>query len=230
MDASLLILTAASIGFVHTILGPDHYLPFAAIAKARNWSLQRTLLITAACGLGHILSSVLLGVVGIVLGSQLASLVAIEETRGVLAGWALIAFGLIYMIWGIRRARRDHSHTHRHGDVVHSHPHDPEHSKHATEEHKASLTPWALLIIFVLGPCEALIPLLMYPAAQLNTGLVIAVALCFGVVTLFTMLGAVTLAYLGLRRFSVGHLDRYMHAIAGAAILCCGTAINVLGI
>jgi hypothetical protein len=36
-----------------------------------------------------------------------------------------------------------------------------------------------MFIIFILGPCEALIPLFMYPAAQHNIGLVLSVALVF---------------------------------------------------
>jgi len=45
MTNELLILrwSAASIGFVHTILGPDHYVPFIMIGKARNWSMPRTI-------------------------------------------------------------------------------------------------------------------------------------------------------------------------------------------
>jgi hypothetical protein len=38
IDLGLLILTAASIGFVHTLLGPDHYLPFVAMSAARRWA------------------------------------------------------------------------------------------------------------------------------------------------------------------------------------------------
>jgi hypothetical protein len=47
-----------------------------------------------------------------------------------------------------------------------------------------NVTPWALFIIFILGPCEALIPLFMYPAAQNSNGVVIMVAIVFGLVTL----------------------------------------------
>ena len=42
-DLGILALTAATIGFVHTITGPDHYLPFIVIGRARRWSLARTL-------------------------------------------------------------------------------------------------------------------------------------------------------------------------------------------
>ena len=230
----LLILTAASIAFVHTILGPDHYLVFVSMAKARDWSLAKALRITTYCGVAHILSSVAIGLVGIAAGAELGKLVAIEEGRGSLAGWALLAFGLVYFVWGVKqigRGRR-HTHLHRHGDVIHSHEHD-HHREHA-HVHLApaakSITPWALFVIFVLGPCEALIPLLMYPAAQQSGYLVLTVAVVFGVVTMITMLGAVAVGLLGLKRIKLTGLERYSHAIAGAAIVLCGSAINFAGL
>lgn len=45
MDINILIWTALSIGFIHTIVGPDHYLPFVVMSKARNWSLSKTMVI-----------------------------------------------------------------------------------------------------------------------------------------------------------------------------------------
>ena len=49
MDHELLVLmfTAAAIGCAHTLLGPDHYLPFVMMGRARNWTLSRTLSLTA---------------------------------------------------------------------------------------------------------------------------------------------------------------------------------------
>jgi len=49
---------AAAIAFVHAVLGPDHYLPFVAMAKARNWTMQKTLRVTLICGMGHLAASV----------------------------------------------------------------------------------------------------------------------------------------------------------------------------
>lgn len=48
----ILTVTAASVGLIHTLIGPDHYLPFIVLAKARNWSVLRTGWITFLCGLG----------------------------------------------------------------------------------------------------------------------------------------------------------------------------------
>ena len=233
-EAQVLLLTAASIAFLHTILGPDHYLVFTAMGKARAWSLARTLQITLYCGIGHILGSVLIGLVGIAAGAQLASLTAIEGMRGNLAGWALLAFGLVYFAWGMKKAGRSyrHSHVHVHEDLVHDHEHDhrSEHAHVHEEGARNAITPWAMFIIFVLGPCEALIPLFMYPAAQHSTGLVIAIALVFGVVTLVTMLGCVVVTTIGIERLRLPSSGRYAHAVAGALVACCGAAVSFIGI
>ncbi|MCB1182270.1 sulfite exporter TauE/SafE family protein [bacterium] len=235
-DLGILAVTAATIGFVHTITGPDHYLPFIVIGRARRWGLGRTLTTTALCGLGHVLSSVVLGAVGIGLGVAVGKLEIIEGTRGEIAAWLLMSFGLLYAVWGLRQARRGRVHTHRHahGDgTVHRHDHD-HHAAHA-HVHEApagqtNLTPWALFIIFVLGPCEPLIPILMYPAAQASLGGLVAVTAIFGVVTIATMLGMVVLADRGVRLLPLGAAERYAHALAGGAILGSGMAIRFLGL
>ncbi len=67
-EQSALVITAASIGFLHTVLGPDHYLPFIMMSWARKWSRVKTIVITFLCGLGHIASSVVLGLIGVSMG------------------------------------------------------------------------------------------------------------------------------------------------------------------
>ncbi len=233
-EAQILLLTAASIAFLHTILGPDHYLVFTAMGKARSWSLAKTLKITLICGLGHVLGSVIIGAIGIVLGAQLASIVEIEGFRGNLAGWALLAFGLMYFAWGLKKAGRTHhhSHIHVHDDMVHDHEHD-HHTDHLhvhDAKAKNPILPWAMFIIFALGPCEALIPLFMYPAAQRSAGLVVSVAVVFGLVTLMTMLACVTLTTIGLEKMKLPSTGRYAHAIAGASVALCGAAISFVGL
>jgi sulfite exporter TauE/SafE len=233
-ESQLLLITAASVGFLHTILGPDHYLPFTMMGRARGWSLSRTLRITLLCGVGHVGSSVALGAVGLLLGTQLAALTEIEGLRGSLAGWALLTVGLVYLAWGLRAAGRgqEHSHLHAHPDVVHDHVHDhhEDHSHPHDQQQPGSLTPWALFIVFVLGPCEALIPLLMYPAARQSTGLTLWVALVFSAATLATMAAAVVATTRGLERLKLPGLQRWEHALAGGAIAACGAAITFLGL
>ncbi len=230
----ILLATAVSIGFVHTLMGPDHYLPFIMISKARNWSLSRTLSVTCLCGVGHVLSSILLGLVGIAFGIALHKLEFIESFRGNIAAYLLIAFGLIYFLWGIRQAylNKPHSHLHFHADgEMHNHEHVHNHNHaHVHTHSKKSITPWVLFLIFVFGPCEPLIPLLMYPAAQNHWFDLTIVTLAFAVVTIATMSLIVFLGLKGIHLLPTAKIERYTHAIAGFTILLCGLGIQFLGL
>ena len=231
----ILIIAAASIGFFHTLLGPDHYLPFIVMSRSRNWSLRKTSLVTVLCGIGHVLSSVLLGIIGIASGIAVSKLEAIESFRGSIAAWVLIAFGLVYFIWGMRRALRNkpHEHLHKHEygfSHMHTHHHTEVHMHVHREKGTKNITPWILFTIFVFGPCEPLIPLLMYPAAKNSLLGVVLVTGLFSATTILTMLGIVLISTFGLNLIPVNRLERYTHAIAGATICLCGVSIQFLGL
>src|SRR6056297_1799769 len=173
-EIGILTATAASLAFIHTALGPDHYLPFIVISKARKWKMSKTMLITFLSGLGHVGSSVIIGSIGIIVGISLSKLEQFEGMRGGLVGWLFMAFGLIYMLYGIWRAvkMKPHKHFHRHEDGTyheHKHEHAVDHDHLHEKEKPVKLTPWVLFLIFLFGPCEPLIPLLMFPAAKEST-------------------------------------------------------------
>ena len=225
-EIAILATTAASIGLFHTLLGPDHYLPFIFMAKARRWSMLKTTWVTVACGAGHVGSSILLGAAGFAASVAVADLVSIEGVRGDLAAYAFVIFGMAYFIWGLRRAylNKPHRHVHIHTDgTLHAHEH--KHSNDHDHVHKKNITPWILFTIFVLGPCEPLIPVLMYPAAQNSTSGMIFIAGIFSVVTIATMLTVVLVATFGLNLVKMGKLERWSHAMAGAIVLFSGVAI-----
>ena len=92
------------------------------------------------------------------------------------------------------------------------------------------MTPWILFTIFVFGPCEPLIPLIMYPAARGNMWAVALVASVFALVTIGTMLTIVYASCLGLSKLPFHKLERYSHALAGLAIFLSGGAIKFLGL
>jgi ABC-type nickel/cobalt efflux system permease component RcnA len=230
-----LLWGAASIALLHTLIGADHYLPFIVIGKARRWSAKKTLSITALCGLGHVTGSVMLGLIGVSLGVAVQRLEWIESVRGSFAAWGLITFGLIYAAYSVLRSARGykHSHVHAHEDGrLHTHEHD-HHQQHAhmhevSDQH--NLTKWTLFILFVFGPCEALIPMFMVPAFEHNWFLVVAVAVVFSTVTIVTMLAAVSAGLYGFSFISLQFLEKHANTLAGLAIASSGLAIQVLGI
>ena len=234
-ELSVLLITAASIGFFHTLFGPDHYLPFIVMAKSGQWSMRKAAFVTFCCGIGHVLSSVILGLIGVAFGIAVKNLVELESFRGNLAAWALIAFGFTYFAWGVRQAIRNkpHQHLHAHNDGPaheHTHSHHAEHVHAHAEEGGKSITPWVLFAIFVFGPCEPLIPLLMYPAARGSLWGLAAVTAVFAAVTLSTMMTIVLISAFGVSFVPLSRLQRYTHALAGATIFICGMSIQFLGL
>ena len=93
-----------------------------------------------------------------------------------------------------------------------------------------SILPWVIFSIFIFGPCEPLIPILMYPAAKGNMLSVIMVTIVFGVTTISTMLALVMSLSYGLYRLPLRKMERYSHALAGLTIFLCGCAIKFLGL
>lgn len=204
---AILIWSALTIGLVHA-LAPDHWLPVAMIGRARKWSVPRLLGITLLAGVGHIMSSVVIGGIGIAAGLALARVQRFEGSRAQIAGLLLIGFGIAYAVWGLKQARRHH-----------------------LEERslEAAVTVWVLVAVFVLGPCEPLIPL-MFLAIARGWHAVALTTLVFGLATIGVMLVGTLLAFRGASAARFQAFERYNHAIAGALIAITGLAVMLLGI
>jgi hypothetical protein len=213
----LLLGVAASLAVVHTAIGLDHAVPFVALSRLHRWSLPRTLLITAACGVGHVLSAVLLGLAALTLGFAAEALAPIDALRGqvsliilVTLGLALTALGAVHW-W---RGRDGHVH--------------PPHA-HA---HRHALSAWTLFVVLVFGPCEALVPLLLAPGLTREVPLLLSVIGVFAALTVATMLVLVTLGWLGTSLVDLEerlgrHAVAASEVLAGLAIVATGAAVRL---
>jgi hypothetical protein len=225
-----LFVTVITIALLHTISGPDHYLPFIVLSKSGNWSLGKTVGWTLVCGLGHIASSVLLGLGGAALGWSVSRISGLETLRGGLAAWALLGFGVLYLLWALYRQYRNRPHKHfdatQDGNLyVYEHQHDGT----VMPQQRFKVTPWVIFIIFVLGPCEPMIPLLFFPAAK-NTWWVLPLLIAvYTICTLVTMLAMVLLGYYGLGFSRLKRLERYVHILGAATIILCAVGMLWLG-
>lgn len=218
MDQSLtmLMFSALALGFVHTVTGPDHYLPFVAISQTKKWSQLKTIWVVTICGIGHVFGSVVIGLIGIGAGVAVGKLEFFEGIRGSLASWLLFTAGVVYTVWAIiHRIRKPH-HTHSHLGK--------------SDNTKKTMTFWVLFTIFVFGPCEPLIPLLMYPAAELNIFAIVTVSLLFALTTIGTMLVTTLLMLKGFKLFRLHKLESYQHILAGLTLLISGASIIFLGL
>jgi sulfite exporter TauE/SafE len=229
-ELQILIITAISIACLHTLTGPDHYLPFIALSKARGWSFGKTMLWTIVCGCGHVWSSVALGLGGAAIGWSLSKVSWLENVRGGIAGWVLLSFGLVYGIWGLIRAYQNKKHKHfdayEDGSIyVYEH----KHGSAVQPKERYKVTPWVMFLIFLLGPCEPMIPLLYFPAAKNSWyGMVVLIAV-YTFFTLLTMIVMVILGYYGISFLKTEKLERYMHALGGLTIFICGAGMVFMG-
>ncbi len=203
-----LLAAAVSLAFVHA-LAPDHWLPFVALAKGSGWRMRKLAWISTLAGIGHVVTSLLLGMLGLWAGLTVQRLQGGEAWRGNMGIWLLIGFGVAYALWGLKHAQHHHPHV----------------SVQEVAKTYAKRRVWMLFAIMVFGPCEPLIPL-MFLAAQEGMPAVWATAGLFSVVTVAMVVGQSLLSYAGMRLINAPWMGRYAHALAGLAILL--TAVFVL--
>jgi len=208
-----LALTAVTIGSLHTA-APDHWVPFAALARARGWSARRTAGVTLVCGFGHVTVSALFGLLGLFFGLRL--LQSIGGRMGAVAPLLLVGFGVLYGLWGLRRAAapRLHGHSHSHYDHVHN---------------PSRASAWTLFLLFSADPCVAVVPL-MFAAAPLGVARTLAIVVLYEAATLATMLAFVLPARAGARVLRAPWLDRFGDAAAGGLIAMVGLVVAGLGL
>jgi nickel/cobalt transporter (NicO) family protein len=236
-----LVAAAVSLGSIHT-LAPDHWVPFAALARAERWSSRRTAVITATCGLGHVTGSVALGLLGLLFGLEL--LQRFGQRMESVSGLLLVGFGLAYGAWGLNRTLREraHAHAHAHGRV-HAHVHAVVSRQSSGVRHESAasspqspasshlhrpLTAWTLFLLFSADPCVAVIPLL-FAAAPLGWPSIVAVIVAYETATIGTMIALVLPARAAAQTIHAAWVDQWGDAVAGGVVAGIGIVVLSLG-
>jgi nickel/cobalt exporter len=106
--------TGFTIAFFHAAI-PTHWLPFVMASRAQKWNKPKTLGVVALAGAGHVFITTLLGLLIVWLGLKFDR--AIGFYFPIIAGGALISFGIYYLVQQFRG--RGHTHWHLFGH--HSH-------------------------------------------------------------------------------------------------------------
>src|SRR6266852_952460 len=120
MSEFLLVGAVAVVGVFHTIV-PDHWVPITLIARQRGWSRRETALAALQAGTGHVLSTLLLGLIVWFAGVAVATRFGhVAETASSIA---LVTFGGWIAISAWRELRGQGTHRHGNGDHYHGHDH-----------------------------------------------------------------------------------------------------------
>ena len=237
MNSTVLTTVAATgftVAFLHAAI-PTHWLPFVLVARARDWSRAKTLLVTAFAGLGHVLVTSLLGLAIAWFGFQLDE--RLGRTFSWIAGGVLVAIGAYFLLRQIRGQGLRHHHLpggrHRESEAC---GHEQEHSHFEHEFAESDLGSarrseaaviGGLFLMLTLSPCEGFLPIYLsgvkfgWHGFAVLSG-ILAVAALAGM-TLFTWL-----ALLGLERFRVRRLERGEAGLLGAVFCLLGVLVLML--
>jgi len=205
-----IVTTGFAVAFLHSTI-PTHWLPFVLAWRSQRWSRARLLGVTAFAAAGHVLFTTALGVVVVWLGLNVDRLTG--KVFPWIAGGALMAFGLSYIV---RHLRGGHHHHHGHS-----------HAAEAPTRASDRAVILGLVTLLAFSPCEVFLPVYLsgirygWPGFALLS-LVLAGATFAGMM-LFTSLAAA-----GLQRFRLEALERYEGAIVGTLLCLLGLAVMFL--
>jgi nickel/cobalt transporter (NicO) family protein len=230
-----LLATGFAVGFLHAII-PTHWLPFVVAARTQRWTKIKTLTVTGFAGAGHVLFTTALGVLVVWGGMAISN--RIGNAFPFLAGGALIALGIFYLV---RQIKGGHGHLHLFGS--HSH-HDHSHEDHhdlddSIEEEEHTLerdwsqhrSDWAaitgLVLLLTFSPCEAFLPVFLTGAKYGWLGFVLLSAV-LAIATVTGMITFTSLTLHGLQRLRFKTLEKYEPLIVSAVFCILGVLVIIL--
>jgi nickel/cobalt exporter len=243
----LLLIAAATVGFLHSIL-PDHWVPLAVVARTQRWTLIRTARVSLLASIGHVLTSIVLGGIIALVGLQFRK--TFETQQGHIVGVVLVLTGIGFALWSLtghgghshdhgvahphdhgehdaRTHLDDHSHSHVHG---HDHEHGDDHAHdHRPETSQSKMRGMAgILVPFgaAASPDLTILPIFL-AASAVGIGTVIGVLTAFSLVTLVTFVGLTVAATLAGYQVKGEWLENHGNSITAAVLIVIGAAVYV---
>ncbi len=198
-------------GVTHAILGPDHYVPIIALAKAQRLNLRKVMGLTMLCALSHVMFAMVIGQALLAMKFSFFRWEVFESLRGDVAAWVLIVTGVVYLIWALRK------------EIVATQAEDL--------QVKGQALKVALIVFFVVGPCEPLIPILSLPDWTHFPSMKWMVVGAFGLSTMVTMIGLVATGLWGMNylRMPKFQATRWPQALAAMTFIILGMGMKYLG-
>ena len=104
-----IIVATFTLAATHTV-SPDHWFPFVMVGRANKWKTSWVLLLALLAGMGHVGTSVAIGLVGVFAEKGVS-----KEIAGFLENatpWLLIVFGFGYALYALyKRVCGNSGHT-----------------------------------------------------------------------------------------------------------------------
>lgn len=230
-SVAALLLATLTIAALHALI-PSHWLAFAVVGRSQRWTLRRTLTTTFLAGSGHILLTIVLGILLAVVGKGLLVAIPAWAEHGATA-FALIGLGLWFAIPNLRRDRKGcchHGHQH-HKNQQYEQATETSTKASASGESSAegsALNAMRVLITgMTLSPCLDLLSVYV-GAAGLPWHILALISLLMAATTLGLMLLLVWLTLRGIERLNWRWLERNEGLVVGGVLVALGVLLLCL--
>lgn len=100
-----LLITTFVVAATHS-LSPDHWFGFVMLGRSKKWGIPKTLGVASIAGIGHVGTSVVLGLLAVWAGETLAKSYASRFEMA--TGWLLVVFGFAFALYAWRKGGHSH--------------------------------------------------------------------------------------------------------------------------
>lgn len=210
-----LLAAAGGVAAGHAIL-PDHWVPLAVLSRTRQYRLARVARLSSAAAVAHVATSLVLGTVIIIIGSQFRSVV--EHTQNLVVGLLLVGTGsmlTVLEITGWAPGAHRHADPAAAPDLHHTHPHPqgdraPRHALEHLDRREVVADVARVIVPFGAAASPDLTILPVFVAAT-AVGVLAAIGalVVFATVTIGTIAGLTLTATFGGYQIQGAWLDRW---------------------
>ena len=194
-----ILIGSLVISLLHALI-PNHWLPVLAIGRKEGWTLAETSRVTFTAGMAHVISTVIIGLLLGLIGSELTE--HIEHFNRYIAPAVLMLLGLYFI-----RQHYTHHHFHLQPDLV------------KKKSKKAIVR--ALVLAMFLSPCMEIEAYFLLAGSQ-GWYMLVGIALMYSVITLAGMLIWIRIVYKGLLKLNWHKWEHNAGIITGMVLLVTG--------
>ena len=194
-----IIIGSLLISFLHALI-PNHWLPVLAIGRKEGWSLYETSRITLIAGMAHVISTVLIGLLLGLIGSELTE--HIEDFTRVVGPCILILMGIYFV-------RQHYTHHHFHLE-----------QKQIEKKTKTSII-LALIVAMFLSPCMEIEAYFLLAGSK-GWYVLVGIALMYSTISIAGMLIWVRIVYKGVLKLNWHKWEHNAGIITGLILIATG--------
>ena len=195
-----LIVVSVLISLLHALI-PNHWLPVLAIGRKEGWTLAETTRVTFIAGLSHVISTIIIGLLLGLIGSELSE--HIEHFTRYIAPAILILMGMYFV-----RQHYTHHHFHLQPETM-------------RRKSKRAIT-LALVMAMFLSPCMEIEAYFLLAGTK-GWYILAGIAAMYSVITIAGMLIWIRIVYKGLIKLNWHKWEHNAGIITGVVLI--GTGI-----